>query len=107
EAGHSYEEIIRKVCAHLSVKVGIEEDELYQAFTSKRYLGAIPIGNGTALNHARLSRDIQPEMAMVRIRKSLILDEKLFESLNWNESQDEKSLFAVFFLVSSEEHAGQ
>ena len=106
EAGYTYEEIVRKVCAHLSVKVGIEEEELYEAFTSKRYLGAIPIGKGTALNHARLSRDIQPEMAMVRIKKSLALDEKLFESLSWRE-EDEKSLFAIFFLVSSEEHTGQ
>jgi amino acid transporter/mannitol/fructose-specific phosphotransferase system IIA component (Ntr-type) len=103
----SFEQIIRKACSHLALNVGVEEAHLYQAFTSKRDMGAISIGNGVALNHIRLNDDVLPEMVLVRIKKGIVVDRENFESLSWEDGQITKRLFAIYFLVSPERHAGQ
>lgn len=103
----SYEEIMSKVCTQLSLKVNEKEDVLYEAYNSKRDLGAISMGEGVALNHIRLDSKIQPEMVLVRIRKGIVADKEHFEFLSWKEGETNKRLYAILFLVSSEVNTGQ
>jgi amino acid transporter/mannitol/fructose-specific phosphotransferase system IIA component (Ntr-type) len=102
-----YGEIVRKVCSIFAIKLDMDENKLYNTFSEKDDLGAIPIGHGAALKHIRIEEDIATEMVLVRIKDGLIANKEYFEDINPQNGNDDKKLYALIFLVSSENRASQ
>lgn len=102
-----YDDIVQQSCHIFADKLNIDQNLLYNTFSEKRDLGAIPIGRGTALKHIRVEEDISPEMVLVRIKKGLFADKDHFEDLGKYYEAENKKLHAMIFLVSSEDHASQ
>ncbi len=107
KSGVSYDEIVRKACNNFAKKLEMDKSRLYNTFNEKRDLGAIPIGRGTALKHIRVKEDIAPEIVLVRIKNGLTADKEHFEDIKGGEDPEDKKLYAMIFLVSSEKHASQ
>lgn len=103
----SYDKIVREACSIFAQKLDKDEKELYNLFSEKRDMGAIPIGRGTALKHVRVEEDISPEIVLVRIKNGLAADKEYFEDLNGSDEHGDQMLYALIFLVSSEEHASR
>lgn len=103
----SYEDIVQEACKDLATKFFIKEDKLYDAFNKLGNFGSISIGEGAALNHTRLDIDREPELFIVRIKDGLQVKKKHFESELDNDVETSNELYAIFFLVSSEQHATQ
>lgn len=103
----SYDEIVKKACSSFAEKLDMDQTELYDTFSEKRDLGAIPIGRGTALKHIRVKGDISPEIVLVRIKNGLPTDKEHFEDLEGNGQTEDKMLYALIFLVSSDDQASQ
>lgn len=102
-----YKDIMKKACSDLGSKLEVEEEKLYRAFSNLGDFGAIPIGQGAALNHTRLDIDTEPELFIVRIKDGLSVSGRYFESETKKQVEKGNKLFAIFFLVSSEQHATQ
>jgi mannitol/fructose-specific phosphotransferase system IIA component (Ntr-type) len=103
----SYEQIIKKASRDLAMKLQVDEEKLLREFSSMSDFGAIPIGEGAALNHTRLNVEAEPELFIVRIKNGLSLsDEYKGEAVPIQEGKNGK-LYAIFFLVSSEGNATQ
>lgn len=105
ESEVEYNEIVQKACRDLATKLHVEEDKLYEAFSNLGDFGAIPIGKGAALNHTRLDTDAEPELFIVRIEDGLSVTSEHFESGTEDQVEEGNRLYAIFFLVSSEQHA--
>lgn len=99
----TYQDIVDKACTNLASKTGISEKTLHKAFDTVDNFGAIPIGEGAALNHARLDLDADPELVIVRVKDGLIIDQEHYNALVHD--ADVEKLYAIFFLVSPEEHS--
>lgn len=102
-----YTDLVHEACKDLSMKLHIEEDILYQAFSNLGDFGSIPIGQGAALNHTRLDIDTEPELFIVRIKDGLSAKSRYFDSGTEDQVEEGNKLYAIFFLVSSERHATQ
>lgn len=107
EPNVSYENIVKKACNNLAKKVNVEAEELFQEFDKMSGFGVIPIGEGAALNHSRLDIKTEPELFIIRVKDGLSVENKHFKSLDNDKEQAENKLYAIFFLVSSEENATQ
>jgi mannitol/fructose-specific phosphotransferase system IIA component (Ntr-type) len=103
----SYDEIVRKVCSIFAYKLNMDENEIYNDFSEKHDLGAIPIGRGAALKHIRIEEDIATEMVLVRIKSGLLPNKEHFEDIGREDGLEDEKLYAMIFLVSSENHASQ
>jgi Trk K+ transport system NAD-binding subunit len=103
----SYQDIVQEACKDLATKLYVDEDILFQAFNKLGNFGAIPIGEGAALNHTRLDIDTEPELFIVRIKDGLSVNRRHFESETEDQVEASDKLHAIFFLVSSERHATQ
>ena len=106
DSGVSYKEVINKAVALLAERTEIPEDELSKIFYGVNKDGAIPIGRGVALNHARVEKDIHAEMVLIRVSEGLDIDAEQFESLSREDQDDTQKVRAFIFLVSSEKHSG-
>lgn len=103
----TYDEIIKKASQDLSMKLQVDQERLMKEFSSMSDFGAIPIGEGAALNHTRLDVKAEPELFIVRVKDGIRLADKYKnESAPIQEDKDGK-LYAIFFLVSSEGNATQ
>lgn len=103
----TYEEIIRKASQDLSLKLQVDQERLINEFSSMSDFGAIPIGEGAALNHTRLDVEAEPELFIVRVKNGIKLaDRYKNDSASIPEDKNGK-LYAIFFLVSSEGNATQ
>lgn len=107
ESEVEYNEIVQKACRDLATKLHVEEDKLYEAFSNLGDFGAIPIGKGAALNHTRLDTDDEPELFIVRIEGGLSVTSEHFESGTEDQVEEGNKLYAIFFLVSSEQQSTQ
>jgi len=103
----SYQDIVTQACAHLAEKTGITEKTLHKTFDTVSDFGAIPIGEGAALNHARLDIDTNPELVIVRVQHGLAFDPKHHDAELKNHARENEKLYAIFFLVSPEKDATQ
>jgi amino acid transporter/mannitol/fructose-specific phosphotransferase system IIA component (Ntr-type) len=103
----SYKQIVNKASKLLAERVGIKEDELAKSFYEAHGMGTIPIGNGVAINHTRLDKDISPEMVLVRISDEIVVSTEGFDVLDENQTGKTEKLRTLFFLVSSSEESGQ
>lgn len=103
----TYQEIVDKACSHLAEKTGISEKTLHDTFDTVDNFGAIPIGNGAALNHARLHIDSDPELVIVRVQNGLTVDTENYDSLVNGQAKEGEKLYAIFFLISPEKDATQ
>lgn len=102
-----YEDIVQKACKDLATKLFVGEDKLYKAFSNLGDFGAIPIGQGAALNHTRLDIETEPELFIVRVKDGLSVSNRYIKSNNEGQVEEREQLHAIFFLVSSEQHATQ
>ncbi|WP_249067200.1 amino acid permease [Halalkalibaculum roseum] len=102
----SYEEIIKKASQDLCMKLQVDQERLMKEFSSMSDFGAIPIGEGAALNHTRLDVKAEPELFIVRIKNGITLADKYKNKTALQEDENGK-LYAIFFLVSSEGNATQ
>jgi amino acid transporter/mannitol/fructose-specific phosphotransferase system IIA component (Ntr-type) len=102
-----YDEIVREVCNIFARKLSMDANRLYNAFSEKRDLGAIPIGQGAALKHIRVQEDISTEIVLVRIKKGLLLDKEHLEDIGREDGLKDQKLYAMIFLISSEKRASQ
>ncbi len=100
----SYEEIVKKVSSLFAKKLNKTEEELTKVISEFDKDHIIPIAGGTALNHARLTGEVHPEMVLVRIKKGIKTDD--LGHLKDDKSGSD-SLYCILFLISSEEDTGQ
>ncbi len=107
ESSVTYQDVVDMACTNLAEKAGISEKTLHQAFDTVDNFGAIPIGNGAALNHARLDIDADPELVIVRIKDGLEIKSEYYNSLVNEHTEYGEKLHAIFFLVSPEDRATQ
>ncbi|SHF56065.1 Amino acid transporter [Fodinibius roseus] len=103
----TYEYIVRKASHNLAARVNVEADQLFQEFEEMSGFGVIPIGEGAALNHSRLNVKTEPELFIIRVKDGLSVPAKHFKSSADDEKAGENKLYAIFFLVSSEDNATQ
>ncbi|MFV1883439.1 MAG: amino acid permease [Balneola sp.] len=96
-----YSTILDKVTEKFSERLNKSVKELEELFIDFDQENIIPISEGVALNHARLTGEIQPEMILVRIKKGLNTSD-----LNYQEKDGDK-LYAILFFLSSENNTGQ
>ncbi len=99
-----YSTVVDKVSHQFASKLDKTDEELTQIFSDFDEEHIIPISEGVALNHARISGDVHPEMVLVRIKKGI-------NTADLGHLKAEKSgseaLHAILFLVSSEDDTGQ
>lgn len=100
-----YREIIEKASRELAARLHVDKEKLMTPFSRMSDFGAIPIGEGAALNHTRLDIDTDPQLVIVRIKQGMSLEDKYLDSLIPDDYKRGTKLYAVFFLVSSERHA--
>ena len=103
----TYQDIVDQACVHLAEKTDISEKTLHETFDTVSDFGAIPIGQGAALNHARLNIDTSPELVIVRVRSGLAFDPKYHGTEHEGHDREDEKLHAIFFLVSPEKDATQ
>ena len=103
----SYQDVVDTACSYLADKAGISEKTLHEAFDTVNNFGAIPIGEGAALNHARLSTNTDPELVIVRVKNGLTIKPEHYNSLVSEHNENGEKLYAIFFLVSPEDRSTQ
>jgi mannitol/fructose-specific phosphotransferase system IIA component (Ntr-type) len=102
-----YDKIVQKACNIFAKKLSMDAGKLYNSFSEKRDLGAIPIGQGTALKHIRVEEDIATEMVLVRIKGGLLPNKEHFEDIGREDGLKDQKIYAIIFLVSYENYASQ
>lgn len=103
----SYKTIIKRASTMLAPRFEVSEEQLIEQFYESQDTGTIPIGNGAAVNHIRIDKDVSSQMVLVRIPEKISVPTEGFEILDENETGDIEKLRAIFFLVSSSENSGQ
>lgn len=99
-----YKEIMEEASSKLAKKLGISIDEMKDMFMMADDYSAISIANGVVLNHARIDKNISPELVLIRIKNGYSNE----EILNTDSSKKDKSkLHSIIFFVSSKENSGQ
>lgn len=103
----SYTDIVQKASGMLADRIGLAQDEFVEKFYQAHGRDTIPIGNGVAINHTRVNKDISPEMVLVRISEEILVSTEGFDILDEQETGTTEKLRTIFFLVSSSEQSGQ
>lgn len=103
----SYHIIIKQVAEQLAPRFHIGAEDLSDLFIQAQDTGAIPVGGGVVINHIRIDRDQPTEMALVRIPESIKLKTEGYHPLNKNGRAELEKIYAIIFIVSSEENSGQ
>jgi len=106
DSNTTYSEVINKAVDTLADRTDISRKELSEIFYNVNKSGAIPIGRGVALNHARVEEDIHAEMVLIRISDGITINTEGFESLSKKSEGDVQKVRSFIFLVSSEKHSG-
>jgi len=103
----TYQDVVDTACSYLAEKAGISEKSLHEEFDTVNNFGAIPIGEGAALNHTRLTTNTDPELVIVRIKDGLRIDHTDYKELVNDSGENGDKLYAIFFLVSPEKDSTQ
>lgn len=99
-----YSTLVSKVSDIFCEKLGKPETDLESVISEFDEQNIIPISSGVALNHARVPESISPEMVLVRIKGGMRTDN--LGNLKSQKSGTE-SLYAIIYLVSSQDDTGQ
>ncbi len=99
-----YSTLVSKVSDIFCEKLGKPETDLESVISEFDEQNIIPISSGVALNHARVPENISPEMVLVRIKGGMRTDN--LGNLKSQKSGTE-SLYAIIYLVSSQDDTGQ
>jgi amino acid transporter/mannitol/fructose-specific phosphotransferase system IIA component (Ntr-type) len=99
----SFEQVTRRSARLIAERLGKEADQLAEGFLQGTRVGATPVAHGAALPHIRLGGLNRSEMVIVRASAGFHIDVQ--DPLHHHAS--DRPVFAVFFLVSSDEDAAQ
>lgn len=99
-----YQTIIREASEKMAAKLGIPVEDLFEIFTTSEEDTGISIADGVALNHARIDKDVSPELVLVRIKEGY--SNKKVRTQKPEEEEVEK-LHSIIFFVSSHKSTGQ
>ncbi|MDZ7756464.1 amino acid permease [Rhodohalobacter sp.] len=101
---HKIGDITEKVSKKLADRVDISADTIYSLFVEDYREGIIPVGHGCAIKHIRIDKDIDTEVALIRIKDGLP-----FENINLESHQKDldENLNSLIYLISSTKRSGQ
>lgn len=100
----SIDQITKRVSEAFSKRAQISEESIYNLFIKDYKEGIIPVGNSCAFKHVRIDKDMDTEVALVRVKDGLD-----FEDINLEKNQkdmDDK-LVSLIYLMSSTKKSGQ
>ena len=103
----TYNRIFSQCIETLASDIGTEPEYLLNQFKKASDLEAITLGKGTALNHIRIDKDLEPNLAIVHIKDGLRLDKKTAGITPAYAEDNDGKLYAIFFLISSEKKSTQ
>lgn len=95
----SFEQVVEQAAAALARRLNRAPAALEEGFLEGTRTGATPVSHGAALPHLRLPGVEHPEMVVVRCRQGVRVAAA--------DGAAAGPVYAVFFLVSAEDHAGQ
>lgn len=98
------DQITKKVSEAFSERVQISKESIYNLFIKDYKEGIIPVGNSCAFKHVRIDKDMDTEVALIRIKEGLN-----FEDINLEKNQKEMDdkLVSLIYLMSSTKKSGQ
>lgn len=94
-------EIVENASAHFSRTLQVDKDRMVFLFLEGTRIGATPVAQGAALPHVRLPDIKHSHLFIARVKKGLEID-----GLPATQEKDGK-IYALFFLVSPDNNAGQ
>lgn len=98
-----YEEVVKRACAQLALRLPLSETELVERFAEGRRFGATPVSHGAALPHLQLPDVDSPALVLVRSCTGLQIPGGTAE-IN---REQESSVYALFFMVSPQNNPSQ
>ncbi|MEX0905839.1 MAG: amino acid permease [Balneolaceae bacterium] len=102
----TFDEITELVTGELSKKTDITQKYLLESFLDKKTEGVLPVGNAAALKHIRIEKDIDTEVALIRIKPGIKLTKKDYE-YGGTDDKNEEDIFCLIYLISSIKKSGQ
>ncbi|MFV1980843.1 MAG: amino acid permease [Rhodothermia bacterium] len=97
-----FDDVVRQAADMLEHRVPGTADEIAHEFMQGTRIGATPVTHGVALPHLRKERLLQAEMVLVRSRSGVVVPPDEF-----HDTEEEKVVYALFFLVSPDRDPGQ
>ena len=107
DAETSYKKLTEEAASALAPRLLMEQQELARLFYEAGDAGTVPIGKGLLINHLRIDRERPSEMVLARVPKSGIQSKEINNLLENNGQEENLSIQAIIFLVSSESNSGQ
>lgn len=101
--GSTFEDITRTAAEELSALLPATAESLSVGFLHGTQVGATPVTCGVALPHLRLAGIEQPIMVIARSKDGLVID----VGDAFGVHHEEKSIHAIFFLISPEDDPSQ
>ncbi len=101
----SFEEIVQEASLIIAQKTNKDENKIAQKFLDGTKIGATPVTHGMALPHLRIKNIKETVMILVRAKKGIRLH--FNNPLTEGEHEEEALVYAIFFLVSSEDNPTQ
>jgi len=99
----SFEAIVQRASVELASQLPTTSEFLAEGFLHGTRVGATPVTGGVALPHIRLPNIEQSIMVIVRSKDGITID----VGDAFGEQREERSIHALFFLVSPEEDPSQ
>lgn len=96
--------IVKQVSEILAEHISFSSNKIEEEFSSGAKIGATPVSGGVALPHFRTDHVMEPILVMVRTKSGVCLD---MGKEYWGEHVPDKSINAIFFLISPEKNPGQ
>ncbi|MEE9208637.1 MAG: amino acid permease [Gemmatimonadota bacterium] len=100
----TFEDAVHSAAALLSERIAVPAKRLSDGFLRGTKMGATPVAHGAALPHLRLAEAEFPQLVLARCRAGMAIS--VGDQFADNETHGEQ-VYAIFFLVSSEENPGQ
>lgn len=97
-----FEKVVQLVAEQLEHRVPGTAKEIFDDYQLGTRVGATPVTHGVALPRIRKAGLMQAEMVIVRSRQGIVVPPDAFD-----ESEADKIVHALFFLVSPDEDPGQ
>ena len=106
----SFEDVVGQAAELFAERIRMPSEEIKAQFLEGTLLGATPVTNGVALPHFCTTEIRQPELVLVRSKKSIHIVQPDQSSANVFGARDAlggRDVHAIFFLVSPERNPGQ
>lgn len=96
-----FDQILELVAEKLQKIIPISKEDITQRYMNGTRTGATPVANGSALPHIHVAGIDDPHIAIVRVQNGVIVEPaKEF----WGDEIASKPVYALFFLVGSEDN---